>query len=1096
MKQFISLALGVLVLAGGCAKKSAVRTRAAGEDSHGVYNAAALGGEWANEEAVLQAFTLDYRPQMPEGAAADGSGKKAPDTGGSAAAGGGRRVAGGGGQVVGGGLRKLSDYKTAYYNPQEETERVAAIRAAQAAALEGTVDAGAMGAGSLSVVDWGPRGEYSAQNKNPSVYVVFNRPVVPLSALGAPSDSSPVFSITPKTRGVFRWYGTAFLSFEGEEPLQSQQVYTIQVAPTTKSIYGDGFSGEHIFTFTTERLDLLDIAAGEDFKKQNRAFYFKDADVPPAAARFITLIFNYPVQAADMREFVTVTDGAETFDFTLKNLTETKLLAELKKEPAFQRTITVTLQRGAKSKTATRGTESPVSKTFSTPDGFSVKNIGRQSGYGRYINLVDFEFSYPLNESTVSPAAIQTKPKMQITAENIEVWGNTVRLFNLPVSYGDKFTVTMLPVVKDRYGRLLDGEYSQQITVPEEPPPSGSVRFLNEWDSMAILEAQFPPRYLFEYKNIAKDSWYSISKMSNPFSKQAADTKFVELETGKKNAKYFADIDLKPFLVDGKGFILFEADINLLPKLEKKQDNGRYYRYEKDFTAIQVTDLGLSVRYAFNKAAVLVTSLSTGTPVSGAEVKLFGMESKADYANIKDAPLIGAAVSGEDGLAVINAPGLVIRNLIARRGEIAVYAKKGVDRVVFTPDSHNTWRYNIYTGFISDAEEITPVVFLFSDRGLYKPGETLTFRGVDRSKVLGQYAVYTGDFLVQLEEDSYGGKVIAEITGETSDSGGFWGRLAVPETLKPGAYRLSYRRGAGKSLATSPVTVAFFERLKFEANISGPPVAVISGSDINASLNASYLSGGSLSGAEYDVNWYRDISFYHPNTAETRGFAFGPGKSGDGRRFVAGSEGMMLSGDGSAKLTQKTGDEPVKGAPYLYTASALVRDLSNQQIAAETSVLVHPALFYIGARRQSKGGFAKAGSEAAFDYVTVGVNGEKTTGASLFLRTGPEAGVITAALYREEWRRVQQAGVNGYVYNEYIREQVEDSAQKIKIENGGGSFKFKPSASGYHILRLTAEDRDGKTALTEIGFYVTGGKGGYWNSGYADEIRLVPDRNK
>ncbi len=161
-------------------------------------------------------------------------------------------------------------------------------------------------------------------------------------------------------------------------------------------------------------------------------------------------------------------------------------------------------------------------------------------------------------------------------------------------------------------------------------------------------------------------------------------------------------------------------------------------------------------------------------------------------------------------------------------------------------------------------------------------------------------------------------------------------------------------------------------------------------------------------------------------------------------------------------------------------------------VSAYRSVMVHPAVFYIGLHRPG-GGFARKGQELSYNYITVNTAGEKTANNGLFLQTGENAGRLKVELIREEWRRVQQRGVNGYIYDEYSPEQVIDSVQNIAIRNGGGSIKITPSGSGYYTLRVSAQDREGRTALTELSFYVTG-SGGYWNMSNPSELRLTPDQ--
>jgi uncharacterized protein YfaS (alpha-2-macroglobulin family) len=1070
------LAAGIVLIC-SCKKGS----RNGGNGSAGAYalssgTALDYGLSFASQENVDAAFTLDYAPLSPEP-------EQAVDV--LAAE---ETAAGGRGPRIIPGLRKLSAYKTEYFNPAQEAERVRAIQEAQAR-LEGARIGEA--SGPLTVADWGPQGFFSSSIQRPSIYVIFSQPMVPLAALGAQSAESPYLTITPALKGSFRWYGTGFLSFEAEEPCQSQQIYTIRINPQAVSLSGQRISGDTVFTFHTEELSIRSVLPGEEFKKRT-GFIFSNDAVPPEGAKQIGLLFNYPVNQ-DIARHLQISTKTGTKQFTLTQSAPDKVNVLIGGDVEFDTEVRITLRRGAKSFNGTLGTAQDQVYSFRTPRPFTVDQFQRVPSYGKYLNLTEIYFSYRLNQNTVI-RNIRTDPAMNLTADNIEIQGSMVRVYNLPVSYGDTFKILVSGDVEDVYGRKLSAPYTCNIEVPEEPPPQGDIRFLlDSWEDQRILEAQFDPRYLFEYRNIIGGS-YALSMKNNPFSLSAAGTKSVSLVPGQKNHRYFAEMDLKPFLNSGgKGFVAFDADI----EYHTANMNWRTKTYKtgtasiENHVNIQVTDLGLTVRYGFNKAAVLVTSLSTGRPVEGAEVRLISpLDIEApDLASVRN---FGSALSGADGLAVIPlAPGILREEISQYYGRPYVTAEKDGDRVIFRPDSHNTWAYGVPSGVPHEAEIISAVTFLFSDRGLYKPGETLTFRGVDRTQVLGNYLIYQGEYTVILEEDSYEGEVIAKLEGKVSESGGFYGTIVLPEDLSPQSYRLSYRRkDRGENSANISIMVAYFERLKFQADITEPAATVYAGDDINVNLKASYLSGGSLSGASWESSWYREMTYFTPPGQEARNYIFGPRNAYEGRRELASSSGM-LSADGGAALSQKTGDGPVSGAAYRYSVEARVTDISNQMIAASRSVVVHPARFYLGIARPLSRGFPRAGQELLFNYIALTPGGTKASPDQF--SAGGGARRLRVELSHEEWHLVQQQGVSGYVYDQYVKEVISDEIQNINL-GGTGSFKVKPSKAGYYTVRISAPDVEGKTALTEYSFYATGSSSSYWNMNNASEIRLTADQ--
>ncbi|MDR2210807.1 MAG: alpha-2-macroglobulin [Spirochaetaceae bacterium] len=1042
------------------------------------------GLEYASQELIDSSFTLDFRPQIPE--PEPEAERLPPDSLPSAA----------GSQIIGGGLRKqLTDYKTVYLDSEKEAARIAAIQEAQVKAL---APVSSVSADPLTVVDWGPRGFFPSTVQRPSIYVVFSEPMVPLAALGPQSASSGVVNIEPPLRGSFRWYGTSFLSFEADEPCQAQQTYRITVNSETLSLSGKKLSGETSFSFFTEALQITRIEPGEEFRRISGTDFFYDA-VPPEAAKAVSLFFNYPVTVQDIQSYLALqieqsSQAPVDRAFTLVQRDPRKLLLQIDGEIGFETTLKITLKEGARSANSTLGTSEDAVFSFSTPGAFRVHNIEPVPAGETDRNLVYLHFNANLKTASVQNR-IHTEPAMTIGPENLTVSGSTLRVHKLPVNPGDRYRITLDAGIEDIYGRKLEKPYTAEVKVPDRPPPQGKVTFPSQnYYGEKMLEAQFDPRYLFEYANVTDNSWYSLSTIKNPYREVVENTRRFTLNT-EPNRRWFADMDLKPFLnTGGRGFVFFETKLEL-PYSSYDRSRGTFTtrtRFMESKFPLQVTDLGLTVRTGFNKTAVLVTNLSTGKALENARVRLISQAVIEGSADIQTVPFFAEGRTNQNGLALF-AFEAGIYNGETRGEPVYVYAEKDGDQAVFQVRGHNTWPFNVQAGSVVRAESISPVTFLFTDRGLYKPGEILSFRGIDRSLAVGNYLIYQGGYTVSLEADSYDGdETIAVLKGETSESGGFYGSITLPDDLTPQPYRLVYRReGKSGQSANVPVTVAFFERLKFEAAITPPAGPLYAGDTVDLNLTASYLSGGGLSGAAYEEDWYRQLTWYTPPAKEAKDYYFGPRNAWEGAVNLSSRTGTLGPG-GSAALTQRTAQGSVTGAAYSYMVETRVRDLSNQVISASQSVVIHPARFYLGVSSLWKRGFPKTRQELSFRFLTLRPSGERSVPAD-WLAQGGDAEDLTIEFFRDEWHLVQQEGVAGYVYDQYVKETITEKTQTLPLQSGG-SFTFTPPKPGYYTVRLSARDAEGRRALTEYGFYVTGGGAGYWDMNSSSEIRLTPDQ--
>jgi uncharacterized protein YfaS (alpha-2-macroglobulin family) len=683
--------------------------------------------------------------------------------------------------------------------------------------------------------------------------------------------------------------------------------------------------------------------------------------------------------------------------------------------------------------------------------------------------------------------------------------------------------------LRDALGRTLGADKTVSID-------TGSA---NSYMSVAdvgahTLEAAYPAQYVWETQNPVAISSL-IGKVGSQYERilyaeGAGNGVPVDTSVIPRNKKFYFMEDLSPFLnANGKGSVGMYWNY-----VTKNQWNGREQTGQA-WLSIQVTDIGITTRYAYNAALVWATRISTGEPIANAEVQL-----------LNDGAVILTKQTDANGLAVFDfadgefiskfSPPLSVSNMqntglkdprFAGQGfGIRVKENGGADgggvsgdsvsgdTADFIPNnSHNIWRFNV-DGAVSpfEAEEDKPVIFLFTDRGLYKPGETVTFRGIDRVLSRGAYRSYTGAYTVEASTGAYNAKPLATIRGTATQNGGSYGSFVVPADLDPGVYTLKYTRAesSADSRAASHVvtfTVANFERLRFQAALAAPDETLYLGDTISMRFSASYLAGGALAGAPYTYFWTKERAWFTPPDGAPNGggrswarWNFGP-ENTDGGAFLSRKEGA-LGPDGSASITQTATSEGITGAPYSYRLEASAQDASRQQVSARASVTVHPASFYIGARLDEgtlahaddadgskySAWFLPAGAGATASWALVAPDG------SLF---NAAAGTkLTASIVRYEWKQARQAGVGGRINVSWDKVEtiVEERSIVLTENETSGVIPFIPSKSGAWEIRFSAKDARGRDAVTRMGFYVSGAGWVQWGADDVDAITLTPDK--
>jgi uncharacterized protein YfaS (alpha-2-macroglobulin family) len=979
------------------------------------------------------------------------------------------------------------------------------------------------------MTDYGPQNKLPSEVTSPSIYVVFSQPVVPLAQLGDPMrEDAGFFTIEPPLTGVYRWYGSKLLAFESDAGLLPQHRYTVTVSDRIRSLGGKNLQGERSFSFDTEDLSVLGWNLGDG------SSWVGAWDVKPEDARLLRIVFSYPVDLGEIAKWLEVSAGGKTYPFSLSRLPEIDekryrpeqgVFLSVNEALPLNTDVTVTLLAGARSEPDWRGSEKPSSYTYHTLRPFTYNDVYVRSYSSPHTEEgptipINLTFSHNVDadglERYISIAGFPP-----LTKENVRVFGSAVVLNNLPLEYQKTYAVTLAAGLKDQWGRALTNPQTVQAKVEA----ANSYMYVHN-QGARMLEAAFPPRIVWEAQNPVSIKMGSAAT-TTPYRRLLPG--FLEIfnvSALPRNSKRYFMEDLSPLLGPGG-----TGAVALRWQYETSSGTGRTYNGDS-WLSVQVTDLGLTLRYGYNRVLAWVTRLSTGEAVADATVEL-----------VEGSSTVVRGTTDRQGLAVFDFPdGEFVARFSApaagnaeapERGfRVRVSegggAQAGGDQIEFVPnESHNIWRFDVAAAMSPfAAEQARPLIFLFTDRGLYRPGETVTFRGIDRNLVRGRFEAYQGAYAIEVSTGAFQAATIASLGGATTANGGSYGSFTLPADLEPGQYQIRYRRVPAQQQAIQRIitfTVANFERLRFEASLTIPDIPYYQGDRLSGNLAASYLAGGSLAAASY--SWYL--------TRETVGFRPGgdwnnwifSGNRAYGRTHM-GSGRAVLGQDGTDVLSQELKDGGAEGAAYYYRFEAAVQDAARQEIAASAGVLVHPASFYIASRLDSgpvpdaasAGGgtqfkaqrrstyFLPSGEAASLSWALVEPEGGawRLPAASTSVPAGdePALGQLEVQFIHYDWKQARQAGVGGRV--NLIWEKVEELEERriinlADVRGRGDGFiagvvNFTPDKSGQWECRLRSRDQKGRVALTLFTFYVSGSGWVRWGSEDADSIGLSTEQ--
>lgn len=510
----------------------------------------------------------------------------------------------------------------------------------------------------------------------------------------------------------------------------------------------------------------------------------------------------------------------------------------------------------------------------------------------------------------------------------------------------------------------------------------------------------------------------------------------------------FSALDLGPFLSDGrKGLFLL--------RLFGERD-GETVGDDKRF--VLVTDLGLiRKRFADGSGRVYVASLSAGKPVAGAEVRVLGANGLPVFEGRSDA----------DGQ--VDLPDL--DGLIREKKPVAVTASLG-DDLAFLPFS-DYGREVDYSRFdVGGNRGVYGGIdaYLFGERDLYRPGETVHFGYIvkqgswdaDALKGLPLRAVVT---------DPQGREFASAVL--SLPASGF-GDMAwpLPETAAAGPYRLDLMLDAGDHkggvLGSAEFRVEEFQPDTLRLSVSLDPapargwlrpedVLEERPQGVEARVHLANLFGAPASGhrvraaasvepASFRFREYPDYTFYNAAPAA-----------------------RPLREELPEGVTDDNGDFVFSLPPSLYREATVRLNAGiegfeaggGRGVKAEASVLLSPLDMVLGWRTGSHLGYLRRNGKADVDLLAVGPDLEPRELEDVTLETVTVTYV--KSLIRDE--RGQ------YRYDNIPQEKV-TASRRAKLPAAGLTVPLDLSAPGDRVLAV----RDGEGRLLARIPYVVAGE--------------------
>lgn len=874
-----------------------------------------------------------------------------------------------------------------------------------------------------------------------TITVVFDRPVVPLVTTGEQANLPKPLRLDPPVEGVGEWVGTAIYTFRPTKALAGGALYTATIDSTLTDVDGSPMQGDYRWQFRTVAPQILSVSP-------------QGGSLPLETS--VVVIFNQPMDMASVREAFALRN-AKTGGNVAGTLTLENEGAQLVFKPASRLELDtpyrITIAGSARSASGQATLSNPQTVDFTTvPYPRIVRTYPAQ---GEKVNPgggVSIEFNAPMDrDSFKGRVHIDPQPdKLSINAG-----GNNLYLSFTSLS-GTTYTVTIDPGVADPYGNTINEPFKLTFSTGDLPAmmnfaQRGQVLLTSAYrPNTAILgatvnvsgiEARLATLSVSELMGLSRGYGYFDLQNYQPGNVIRSWTQPVQAQPNIR-----ADVTLN--LASENGGQL-RPGIYYLELFAPEWRRFLQSPVREPFKNILIVATAqLVIKQTPSGITVWVTDLKSGQPVSNAPVTIYDATQG----------LVGRGTTDASGMLRIDAP----NNIFNPNGGLWAIVE---GENLFGLTSAN-WRDNTFEPYqfeaYNDFQPTSLTAYLYTDQSIYRPGRPVYFRGIVRSRDDVTYAVPSGE-PVQVFINDQNGQEVYNKTLNLNAFGAFSDKFDLAQGMPLGGYSIRARfRDQDTYLSFQ---VAEYRPPEFLVTATPAETQVAAGDLIKVTVDGKFLFGGAVSGAR--VDW---VAIANQDFFIFRGvgnFDFAP-RSGYvySREVGRGSGTLDDKGQFVLELPADLGGVNVR---QTFTIEATVTDLSNQSISGRTSVVVHPALVYVGV--QPRRYVARAGEPLDVDVIVSDWDSKPQPGQNINIK-----------VVERRW----QQDPNTF---EWRQTDIPVTETRLTTDDKGrATFTFTPPNAGLFEIEASTRDARERIAASATNIWVQGRNAVVWN---ANDRRLT-----
>lgn len=312
---------------------------------------------------------------------------------------------------------------------------------------------------------------------------------------------------------------------------------------------------------------------------------------------------------------------------------------------------------------------------------------------------------------------------------------------------------------------------------------------------------------------------------------------------------------------------------------------------------------------------VFVYSRSTGKPIAGATIDIYYKEysqSKRETVNLKG----NSYVTDKDGKAK-----LTTSDNFNQRNVTLVFSK-GKDVL---HSENNIWLYK--NSFKKEKKETR--TFIFTDRSIYRPGQTVYYKGIVLDELRDKKSINTS-FSGNIKLKDVNRKEVSSNSVSTNEFGSFSGSFNIPTNVLTGRFEIVINN------SNIYIDVEEYKRPSFE--IDFPPITQTFKLNENVTVNGNVKSYSGAPVSDAQVTFHVKRSSYSPY----RFYWWMPIYSSNDVEITSGVVTSNEKGDFEITFNALADKEvdPDFNPVYVYTIEAVVMDITGETHEKKTSIQI------------------------------------------------------------------------------------------------------------------------------------------------------------